>query len=116
MPKLIDRPIKQALMLMLMLMLTPIGSIEIEIERRVVRPGGEAVGIGQNPRRVPEVNPAGVVGFRQSVTRAIVYSVGLGEILKCVSVGDRELGLGGIVVVVLLLWWWRRWRRTGMEG
>lgn len=112
MPKLIDRPIKQALMLML----TPIVSIEIEIERRVIRPGGGAVGIGQNPRRVPEVNPAGVVGFRQSVTRAIVYSVGLGEILKCVGVGDRELGLGGIVVVVLLLWWWRRWRRTGMEG
>jgi hypothetical protein len=111
MPKLIDRPIKQALMLM------PIVSIEIEIERPLVRPGGGAVGIGQNTMRVPDVNPAGLIGFGQSVSGAIVYSVGLGEILKSVGVGDRELGLGGIVVVVmLLLWWWRRWRRTGMEG
>lgn len=104
---------------MLMLMLTPIVSIKIEIERRVVGPGGGAVGIGQNPRWVPDVNPAGVVRFGQSVTRAILQSVGLGEILKWVGVGDRELGLGGIVVVVvllLLLLWWRWWRRTGREG
>jgi hypothetical protein len=44
-PNLTDRPIKQALMLMLM----PIDSIEIEIKWRLVRSGGGAVGIGQNP-------------------------------------------------------------------